>query len=693
MGLRRSIPKTLSWLLLSYLLSACSDSRNETPQVVVPVDDSVYIEVGDIETLAERGSIRLLAPRFPIASSFPRAGFSVDTYQDLAQAFVHAQGLKPEWIYVNSYAELLPALNAGKGDIVVTNLSVTDKRSEQVAFSQPVEVVDEGLVGTEVIKDLTGLNEMSIAAPQGTAYEETLMKLAQKYPYMGIILEDTETSAYTMLRKVSEGRRRATIVDRNVLLRILPDFPNLKVGPVVQENRKIAWASRQDNPNLRARLNEFLVSQYLIEDMSQQAHRDWPEIQKNKVLRMLTLNNPSSYFLWRGELMGFDYDLVQHFAEQNDLYLSVIVKDDMDSLLVALKNGEGDIASASITATLERESIGVTFTDPYLTVTEQLVGVSGRPPITAIEELAGSTIVANPQTSFWQTLQGLQSTLPFELIANSDSSTEHLIAMVAEGKYDFTVADSHLALMEKTYRSDIDSYWDLTENSPVSWAVRPDQPELLFQLNRYIKKTRKGHFYNVSFEKYFELPRKIELYAKYRVTDQSKLSPYDEIVKRHARAYNFDWRLVVSQMYQESRFNPRARSFAGARGLMQVMPRTARKLGYSDLNNPENGIAAGIAYMGWLQARFPGNIPMQEKIYFTLAAYNAGTGHVRDAQQLARQLAKDPNRWFGHVEEAMLLLSKRKYYSKSNFGYVRGSEPVNYVKDIKARYLAYLSVD
>jgi membrane-bound lytic murein transglycosylase F len=125
---------------------------------------------------------------------------------------------------------------------------------------------------------------------------------------------------------------------------------------------------------------------------------------------------------------------------------------------------------------------------------------------------------------------------------------------------------------------------------------------------------------------------------------------------------------------------------------MQVMPRTARELGYSDLYNPENGIAAGIAYMGWLQARFPGDIPMEERIYFTLAAYNAGSGHVRDARLLAQQLGKDPDRWFGNVEEAMLLLSKRKYYSKANFGYVRGSEPVNYVKDIRERYLAYLSV-
>lgn len=679
------------WLFLCvFLLNACSSGEPSAP--VRPLVEEVYIETGDLQVLAEHGTIRLLAPRFQAWASLPREGFSRDIYQGLAEAFVRAQGLEPEWIYVNSYAELLPALNEGLGDIVVTNLSVTDKRREQAAFSQPVKVVDEVLVSRELIEDLTGFNDMVVAAPQGTAYEETLLQLAQQYPYMGIILEDTETTPYDMLRSVAEGKRRATVIDRDVLLRLLPDFPDLKMGPVLHHNRKIAWAVREANPALRSRLNEFLVSQYIAEGLNQQSHRDWPEIKSNKVLRMLTLNNPASYFLWRGELMGFDYDLVKRFAGDNGLYLSVIVKDDIASLLEALKNGEGDIGSASITATAERESIGIAFSNPYLTVTEQLVGQAGAPPLASLDELAGKSVVVNPETSFWKTLQTLKASVPIELVAKSETTTEDLIELVASGEYDYTLADSHLALMEKTYRQDIDTYWDLTAESPVAWAVRPDQPELLEQLNRYIKKTRKGQFYNVSFEKYFELPRKIELFGKYRVTKEAALSPYDEIVQRHARANNLDWRMVVSQMYQESQFKPKARSFAGARGLMQVMPRTGREMGYSDLYKPENGIAAGIAYMEWLQDRFPGDIPIDQRIYFTLAAYNAGAGHVRDAQKLAAQLGKDPNRWFGNVEDAMLLLSKRQYYRQSNFGYVRGREPVNYVKDIRERYVAYLNV-
>lgn len=152
-----------------------------------------------------------------------------------------------------------------------------------------------------------------------------------------------------------------------------------------------------------------------------------------------------------------------------------------------------------------------------------------------------------------------------------------------------------------------------------------------------------------------------------------------------------DWRLLVSQMYQESKFNPKAKSFAGALGLMQVMPRTAREFGFDNLQTPENGIAAGTAYMNWLEERFPGELDFQERIYFTLAAYNAGTGHVRDARRLAKQLGLDSNKWFGHVDQAMLKLSQPKYYKQSRFGYVRGSEPVTYVRNIRDRYLGYLA--
>jgi len=170
------------------------------------------------------------------------------------------------------------------------------------------------------------------------------------------------------------------------------------------------------------------------------------------------------------------------------------------------------------------------------------------------------------------------------------------------------------------------------------------------------------------------------------------LSPYDDIVKQKSSKYGFDWRLIISQMYQESRFNPKAKSHAGALGLMQVLPRTAKELGINDLTHPVQSIDAGVQYMNWTRDRFSEDMPTQERLFFALAAYNAGYGHVKDAQRLAKQLKLNPNKWFANVEKAMLLLQQPSYYKKARFGYCRGSEPVNYVREIHQRYLGYIDV-
>jgi hypothetical protein len=130
----------------------------------------------------------------------------------------------------------------------------------------------------------------------------------------------------------------------------------------------------------------------------------------------------------------------------------------------------------------------------------------------------------------------------------------------------------------------------------------------------------------------------------------------------------------------------------GARGLMQLMPRTAKAMGVKNASDPALNILGGIKYLDWLRDRFDADLPLSERIWFTLAAYNAGAGHVHDARRLARQLGYDPNRWFDHTEKAMLLLSKKKYARKARFGYVNGREPVNYVRDIRRRFEAYVDL-
>lgn len=262
---------------------------------------------------------------------------------------------------------------------------------------------------------------------------------------------------------------------------------------------------------------------------------------------------------------------------------------------------------------------------------------------------------------------------------------------VAAGEYDLTLVDSHLVAMETTFRDDLIVALDLDEEKEIGWVVRENQPKLLAELNRFIGKHYRGLHYNVTWNKYFAEPKFISQYRAQRLEPGKPISPWDDLVRQHSSEQILDWRLLVSQMYQESRFDPKAKSHAGALGLMQVMPRTAAQFGYRNLYEPETNIAASLAFIDWLNDRFPDSLPLEERIYFSLAAYNAGHAHVHDARRLARKLGKNPDKWFGHVEEAMLLLSRPEYYRHARFGYVRGSEPVNYVREIRERYIGYLN--
>jgi membrane-bound lytic murein transglycosylase F len=284
--------------------------------------------------------------------------------------------------------------------------------------------------------------------------------------------------------------------------------------------------------------------------------------------------------------------------------------------------------------------------------------------------------------------------IDFKLVAAPEElETEELIAQVARGEIDLTVADSHILDIELTWRDDIRPAFALQERQH-GWVVRKDNPKLLQAVNAYLRKEYRGLFYNVTYEKYFDNPKRIQRSLEERAdtADNNALSPYDGVVKKHAENYGFDWRLIVSQMYQESRFNPNAKSWVGAQGLLQVMPRTARELGISNLRDPEQGVSAGVRYLNWLLQRFEPDLDIGERTWFALAAYNAGLGHVRDARRLAARKGWDPDQWFDNVEKAMLLLAKKEYAQQAKHGYVRGHEPVNYVRQIRDRYLAYLSL-
>lgn len=226
------------------------------------------------------------------------------------------------------------------------------------------------------------------------------------------------------------------------------------------------------------------------------------------------------------------------------------------------------------------------------------------------------------------------------------------------------------ALLDKVAQGRSPSPW---RGRAIDFAVRKDSTKLRAFLDGFVKKMYRGTLYNMWRKRYFE-------------------NSLDSIFQTYSSRYGMDWRLRAAQAYQESRFNPKLRSWVGAIGLFQVMPATGHSLGFRNLEDPEQGTHAGVMYMQWLVGRFEPEIPFKHRLRFALAAYNAGIGHVQDARRIAREKGWNANKWFGHVEKAMLLLERPEYYRRARYGYCRGSEPVKYVSEIQNRYASYVEL-
>jgi membrane-bound lytic murein transglycosylase F len=703
---RAMLPSLL--LMLAGLMQGCSTGDQEQAaerQGALPADQARssepvaadrpgYTEAGDLDALKRRGKLRILLPANLTGGRYlPRKGSPVGQQQEVAEDFARSLGLEPVLVPVAAFKNLIPELLQGKGDLIAANLTVTEARKEEINFSVPLDHVREQLVtrlddGLDKPEQLAG---RTIAIETKTSFWDSVQTLQQKYPELQVE-ELPPMRTEDILDRLARGEIDLTVQDSNEMAVFQTFRDDLRVAFDVSGERAIAWGVRPDAPQLLDTLNRFLERERLTRQPEEINLGDLPSIQERKVLRVLMRNNAAAYFLWRGELLGFEYELAKEFAKRQGLRLQVVVPPDHKSILPWLLEGRADIAAAFLTPTETRKAMGVTFSRPYHYAPELVVARAGEQHLASPSDLAGRTLVVRRSSSYWNTLEKLRKAgIALDIAAApEDLETEEIIARVASGEYDLTVADGHILDIELAWRDDIESAFPLGEALPHGWAVRPGNPKLLAAINAFFKKEYRGLFYNLTYNKYFRNPRKMKAHVTQRVGRSGSLSPYDRLVTKYADMYDFDWRLIVAQIYQESRFNPEAASWAGALGLLQVMPRTAREMGFNNLKDPEEGLHAGVRYLDWLRQRFEPELPVTARMWFALASYNAGAGHVRDARRLARQKGWDPNRWFNNVERAMLLLSKRKYARQTAHGYVRGQEPVRYVRQIRDRFSAYV---
>ena len=691
-------PAVVLGLLLAGATWELSPSYNASPERDPALDRIVDNAAPvDLEKIRWRRELRVLVPD----SSFEKGpgGHATTSHSyeiALIERFAEQHYLNINWVESKNREDMLPSLLAGKVDLVAANMTVTASRKDKVAFTVPVDTVREKLVVRrgDTINGPEDLVGREIAVRERSAFWSLLKEIRSQHPGIELRLLPEHIPAAEVLAHVSSMEYDIAAVDSSQLEAAPERWPNLEIVDGLTRDSIIAWGVNPHSRQLLAALNSFLGREQLKRQSHLVYKDDLPGIKNRQVLRVLTRNNASDYFVWRGQFLGFEYELMKRFADAHGLRLEMVVPSSWSKLVSTLKSGGGDLIAASMTINEEDEKQGIAFTRPYNSVTQELVARAEETPFAGPENLAGRSVVIRRSSAHWATMQALRDQgIEFELVAAPDNmEIEEIIARVASGEYDLTVSDSHVLSVELSWRSDIKPVLSLKGPVEHGWVVRAENEKLLEALNAFIDKIYKRRFYNVVYNKYFENSHRIvdHVAAHQEHSEKGNISPYDAQVQKYAEAYGFDWALIVAQMYQESRFDPMAESWAGARGLMQILPTTGDLFGVQDLHAVDTSIETGVRYLAWLHERFEPELTVQDRMWFTLAAYNAGLGHVRDARLLARKMGWNPDRWFDNVERAMLLLSRRSFYQLATHGYARGSETVDYVRKIRDRYNAYI---
>ena len=433
---------------------------------------------------------------------------------------------------------------------------------------------------------------------------------------------------------------------------------------------------------------------------------DLSDIIERGVLRAVTDYNSTNYFIYRGEPLGFHLELLQHFAAHLGVDLEVSVSNNLDQSIERITGDDAyDVIAKSLSVTHSRRQL-LSFTEPHSTTRQVLV--QRKPPLwykmasSDIEgqlirrqlDLGGKTVHVNRHSTAVSRLRHLMEEIGDTIhIVERDESVEQLIEMVAGGEIDYTVSDDKLARLNEVYYASIDARTPLSFQQNLSWAVREGADDLLEAINEWLGTFRESRQYTDIYNKYYNNPRSVFIAkSELHSLGGGKISVFDDYFKRYAGIVGWDWRLIASLSYQESRFNPSAVSWAGAFGIMQLMPSTADFLNVSLDDGVSEHISAAVRYLRWIDQRLTDEIPDDdERKKFVLASYNAGLGHVLDARRLAEKYGRDPNVWKDNVDYYLLNKSDPKYYLDPvvRHGFVRGSEPYHYVSEVLERYRHY----
>lgn len=439
-------------------------------------------------------------------------------------------------------------------------------------------------------------------------------------------------------------------------------------------------------------------------------YRDFDTIQQEGTLKALINYSSTSYFIYKGIPQGFEYELLNLYATDIGVSLKVIPMKDMDSMFYQLNTGVADVVAANLTITKERLE-EVSFTNPIIITKEVLIQ---RKPdnwkklkkkhvedslLRSVMELGGKTIAVRENSSFYRDMKKLskdiRQKINIQLLPGS-IEMEELIRQVSNKEIDYTIADKNIAQVNQWYYQNIDAELVIKAHQDIAWAVRNNSDSLIKSMNNWLVNFQKTRKFKSLYNKYFKNQHLVKSRSKHKYFTllSGQISPYDELIKKHAPSIGWDWELLAALIYQESHFNNDALGWGNSFGLMQFMPETGARFGVDINSSPEQNIIAGTKYIKRLNDIWKDEVKdTVERIPFILASYNAGPGHVLDAKKLAKKYGKNPELW-KDVSFYLLNKSKPKYYKDPvvTSGYCKGYIAFEYAKEILERYHHYKNI-
>lgn len=419
---------------------------------------------------------------------------------------------------------------------------------------------------------------------------------------------------------------------------------------------------------------------------------DLAGIKARGFIRAAVDNNSAGYYIYRGRRMGFEYELLRDLSKRLGVQLHLVLVEDIDKAFDYLQIGKVDLIAMNLEENEDRAK-HASFSIPLGKMSTVLVSAKKSEIFTSWEQLEGDTVYVRQGAVYKDQLCAVRDSLQVDFyIVESAAHEESLIDEVVDGKIKWTVADQNIAQANASYYDGLDISWKLKEEGEVSWVVRENSPKLLGTLNTWLEDKQK-RFIPDLYAKYF-LNSKNSYFrnnSPYSSLAGNQISVYDKIIKGGAEELGWDWRLLASLVYKESRFDTTAISYAGAEGLLQLMPVTLERFGVTNPNDPQQSLMGGVRYLKYLDKFWMKRVPeTNERIKFILASYNIGHGHVEDAWRLTLKHGQNTQIW-SEVSEFLAMKSDPQYYRDPvvKSGYAKGHLAVNYVRDVMALFVSY----